>query len=39
MEISMTKVHQTTYKAIFQHPIAHNLQWHDVRSMIGLLKP
>jgi hypothetical protein len=37
MEISMTKVHQTTYKAIFQHPIAHNLQWHNVRSMLDSL--
>lgn len=37
MEISMSKVHQTTYKAIFQHPIAHNLQWHDVRSMLESL--
>ncbi len=37
MEISMSKVHQTTYKAIFQHPIAHNLQWHDVRSMLDAL--
>jgi hypothetical protein len=37
MEISMTKVHQTTYKAIFQHPIAHNLQWHDVRSLLESL--
>lgn len=37
MEIQMSKVHQTTYKAIFQHPIAHNLQWHDVRSMLDAL--
>jgi hypothetical protein len=37
MEISMSKVHKTTYKAIFQHPIAHNLQWHDVRSMLDAL--
>jgi hypothetical protein len=37
MEISMSKVHQTTYKAIFQHPITHNLQWHDVRSMLDSL--
>jgi hypothetical protein len=37
MEISMSKVHQTTYKGIFQHPIAHNLQWHDVRSMLDAL--
>lgn len=34
MEVSMSKVHQATYKAIFQHPIAHNLRWHDVRSML-----
>jgi hypothetical protein len=33
----MSKVHQTTYNAIFQHPIAHNLQWHDVRSMLEAL--
>jgi hypothetical protein len=37
MEISMSKVHQTTYKALFQHPIAHNLQGHDVRSMLDAL--
>jgi hypothetical protein len=37
MEISMSKVHQTTYKAIFQHPIAHNLQWHDIRSMLNTI--
>jgi hypothetical protein len=37
MEISMSKVHQATYKAIFQHPIAHNLQWHNVRSMLDAL--
>jgi len=37
MEIQMSKVHQTTYKAIFQHPIAHNLQWHDVRSMLNTI--
>lgn len=37
MEISMSKVHQTTYKAIFQHPIAYNLQWHDVRSMLNTI--
>ncbi len=33
----MSKVHQTTYNAIFQHPIAQNLQWHDVRSMLNAL--
>ncbi len=37
MDISMSKVHQATYKAIFQHPIAHNLKWHDVRSMLDTI--
>ena len=26
--------HQNTYDAVFQHPIARNLQWRDVRSML-----
>ena len=37
METQMSRTHQTTYKAVFQHPIAHNLQWHDVRSMLSAL--
>ena len=35
MDVQMSKVHQTTYKAIFQHPAARNLQWHDIRSMLN----
>ena len=27
--------HQRTYEAIFRHPAAHNLEWHDVRSLLG----
>ncbi len=23
--------HRHTYEAIFRHPAAHNLEWHDVR--------
>lgn len=34
MDVQMSTTHQTTYDAIFQHPIAHNIQWHDVRSML-----
>lgn len=30
-------IHQSTYDAVFQHPIARNLQWRDVRSMLGAL--
>ena len=29
--------HQTTYDAVFQHPVARNLAWRDVRSMLGSL--
>jgi len=29
--------HQKTYDAVFQHPIARNLQWRDVRSMLVAL--
>ncbi|MDR3632878.1 MAG: hypothetical protein P4L84_03525 [Isosphaeraceae bacterium] len=29
--------HQHTYDAIFRHPAAHNLEWHDVRSLLGAL--
>jgi len=25
---------QRTYNAIFQHPLAHNLQWHDVHALL-----
>jgi hypothetical protein len=37
MEIQLSGTHQKTYNAIFQHPIAHNLQWHDLRSLLGNL--
>jgi hypothetical protein len=29
--------HQQTYDAIFRHPAAHNLEWHDVRSLLAAL--
>jgi hypothetical protein len=29
--------HQGTYDAVFQHPVARNLQWRDVRSMLSAL--
>jgi hypothetical protein len=37
MEMQMSKVHQATYNAVFQHPIARNLQWHDVRSLLNAI--
>jgi hypothetical protein len=29
----LTGVHLRTYKTIFQHPISHNLRWHDVHAL------
>ncbi len=29
--------HRKTYDAIFRHPMAHNLEWHDVRSLLNAL--
>jgi hypothetical protein len=37
METQMFGIHQRTYDAVFQHPISRNLQWRDVRSMLGAL--
>ncbi|HEY8747145.1 MAG TPA: hypothetical protein VIM11_04175 [Tepidisphaeraceae bacterium] len=37
METQTLGTHQSTYDAIFRHPIARNLQWRDVRSMLGAL--
>ena len=37
MRPQLTKTHQSTYDSIFRHPIAHNLQWRDIRSMLGEL--
>jgi hypothetical protein len=34
---SLTGSHLRTYDRIFQHPIAHNLEWHDVHAMLGKL--
>jgi hypothetical protein len=37
METQLTGSHRTTYDAIFQHPIARNLAWRDVVSMLAAL--
>jgi hypothetical protein len=37
METKLHGSHKSTYEAIFQHPIARNLTWRDVRSMLGAL--
>ncbi|QVL34120.1 hypothetical protein KIH39_09495 [Telmatocola sphagniphila] len=34
---SLNGRHEHTYEAIFRHPVAHNLEWHDVRSLLRAL--
>ncbi len=29
--------HRHTYEAVFRHPVAHNLEWHDVRSLLAAM--
>jgi hypothetical protein len=33
----MSGHHRRTYEALFRHPVAHNLEWHDVRSLLDAL--
>jgi len=33
----LTGLHLRTYNTIFQHPISHNLKWHDVYALFGQL--
>ena len=35
MNLETLGSHRGTYDAVFQHPVARNLQWRDVRSMLG----
>jgi len=37
MKSKMTHSQQSTYDAVFQHPIARNLDWHDVHAMLGAI--
>ena len=29
--------HRHTFEAVFRHPAAHNLEWHDIRSLLAAL--
>ena len=29
--------HRITLEKIFSHPVSHNIEWHDVRSLLGHL--
>jgi hypothetical protein len=37
MTLQVAGTHHNTYDAIFRHPIARNLQWRDVRSLLASL--
>ena len=32
--IKLTSHHRATVEKIFQHPVSHNIQWHDVLSLL-----
>src|SRR5688572_700723 len=35
MDLQTLGSHRSTYDAVFQHPVARNLEWMDLRSMLG----
>lgn len=37
MESQLTGSHRSTYDAMFQHPVARNLHWREVRAMLAAL--
>lgn len=37
MDLKTLGSHRTTYDAVFQHPVARNLEWKDLRSLLGSL--
>ena len=37
MKPQLSRSHRRTYDGIFRHPVARNLGWRDVRSMLGAL--
>ena len=37
METKAFGNHQSTYDSVFQHPVARNLQWRDVKAMLTSL--
>lgn len=37
MDLEMLGSHRSTYDAVFQHPVARNLEWMDLRSLLSSL--
>jgi hypothetical protein len=35
MQPELTRTHLRTYKAVFQHPAARNLEWRDLRALLS----
>jgi hypothetical protein len=38
LESTLSGSHQKVYQRVFEHPMPHNLQWRDVRSMFEAMK-
>ena len=38
MSSQLSGAHQKMYQQLFQHPLPHNLHWHEVWSMLGAMK-
>lgn len=37
MPQELTRAHRRTYETIFHHPVAHNLEWRDLRALLSEL--
>ena len=35
MDLETLGSHRSTYDAVFQHPVARNLEWMDLRALLG----
>ena len=35
MQPELTRTHLRTYKMVFQHPVARNLEWRDLRALLS----
>jgi hypothetical protein len=36
-QLKLDHHHRTTAERAFRHPTSHNIQWHDVQSLLGTL--
>ena len=36
-EVHLNGHHRRTLESIFSHPVGHNIEWHSVLSLLGIL--